>query len=135
LLTQKALLPFIRHRLDNHLVWLRDQMQDRLTAALHTLQRYAPAEVTWQAPEGGLNVWLKLPPSVDIAELGRLADQEGISFLPGAVCYAGGMDSNHIRISFSYTAKETLEAGLRKLCLLLGELLDRSVIVERKPIL
>ncbi|MET3208869.1 UNVERIFIED_CONTAM: DNA-binding transcriptional MocR family regulator [Paenibacillus sp. PvR008] len=54
LLTQKALLPFIRHRLDNHLVSLRDQMQDRLTTALHTLQRFAPAEVTWQAPEGVL---------------------------------------------------------------------------------
>ncbi|MET3208868.1 UNVERIFIED_CONTAM: DNA-binding transcriptional MocR family regulator [Paenibacillus sp. PvR008] len=72
---------------------------------------------------------------MDIAELGRLADREGISFLPGGVCYAGGMESNHIRISFSYTAKDTLEAGLRKLCRLLGELLDRSVIMERRPIL
>ncbi len=107
LLTQKALLPFIRHRLDNHLVSLRDQMQDRLTTALHTLQRFAPAEVTWQAPEGGLNIWIKLPPVVDIAELGRLADREGISFLPGGVCYAGGMESNHIRISFSYTVPRT----------------------------
>ncbi|MGG1617792.1 hypothetical protein ACIFQM_22730 [Paenibacillus sp. NRS-1782] len=45
------------------------------------------------------------------------------------------MESNHIRISFSYTAKDTLEAGLRKLCRLLGELFDRSVIMERRPIL
>jgi DNA-binding transcriptional MocR family regulator len=135
LLTQKALLPFIRNRLDQHFVSLREQIRDRLTVALNTLQRYAPPEVAWYAPEGGLNLWIKLPSMVDIPELERVADREGISFLPGAVCYAGGMDSNHIRISFSYADKETLKSGLRKLCTLLGEILDHSVIVERKPIL
>lgn len=103
--------------------------------ALHTLRRNAPPEVSWYTPEGGLNIWIKLPSIVDIPDLGRLADREGISFLPGAVCYAGGMDSNHIRISFSYADKETLKSGLRKLYRLLGEQLDHSVVVERKPIL
>ncbi|MCC3380053.1 PLP-dependent aminotransferase family protein [Paenibacillus farraposensis] len=98
LLTQRALLPFISHRLDHHLDRLRDQMRDRLALALHTLRRNAPPEVSWYTPEGGLNIWIKLPSIVDIAELERLADREGISFLPGAVCYAGGMDSNHISL-------------------------------------
>lgn len=54
-----------------------------------------------------------------IEQLHALAEQEGIFFLPGDVCYAGDIPSRHIRLSYSQLTQEGMERGLRRFLLLL----------------
>ncbi|MFM9280714.1 MocR-like pyridoxine biosynthesis transcription factor PdxR [Paenibacillus jiagnxiensis] len=133
LMTQKALQPFIEARLEQHLEQLRTVLRRRLQLALTVLRKHAPADLSWNVPEGGLNLWLKLPAYADPVSLERRAEQAGVSFLPGGVCYAGEADSRHIRVSFTYPAEDKLQEGLKLLCGLIAE--SRTASPERKPVL
>ncbi|MEK3901612.1 MocR-like pyridoxine biosynthesis transcription factor PdxR [Paenibacillus sp. FSL R7-0179] len=119
LLTQRAVLPFIARQYDGYAAKLRSALRVRQEAAARLLKQYAPAGVSWQLPGGGLNLWLQLPESPAIEELHALAEQEGISFLPGDVCYAGDIPSRHIRLSYSQLTQEGMERGLLRFLLLL----------------
>ncbi|UQZ32916.1 PLP-dependent aminotransferase family protein [Paenibacillus sp. PK3_47] len=123
LLNQRAVLPFIARQYDTYVARLRTALRVRMEKAVSLLKKYAPPGITWNIPGGGLNLWLQLPPSLDIGQLHELAELEGISFLPGDVCYAGNTPSRHIRLCYSQMTEDNMERGLK---LLLG-LLDRHL--------
>ncbi|MBT2288099.1 PLP-dependent aminotransferase family protein [Paenibacillus albidus] len=112
LLTQRAVLPFIAKKYDAYAAELRMILRRRMELADKLLRRYAPPGVTWNLPEGGLSLWLELPPSQDTGRLHELAGQQGISFLPGDVCYAGHTPSRHIRLCYSQMSEEDMKQGL-----------------------
>ncbi|WP_238654609.1 PLP-dependent aminotransferase family protein [Paenibacillus piscarius] len=124
LLTQRAVLPFIARKYDDYAANLRNALRLRQESAAKLLKRYAPPGVSWQLPGGGLNLWLELPPAAEIGRLHVLAKQEGISFLPGNVCYAGDKPSRHIRLCYSQLTSEGMERGLRQFLLLLERYLQ-----------
>lgn len=128
LLTQRAVLPFISRRYEIYAATLRTALRTRKEAAAKLLKQYAPPGVTWTLPEGGLNLWLQLPESAEIGRLHALAGQEGISFLPGDVCYAGDgeLSSRHIRLCYAQLTQEEMEHGLGQFLLLLDKYL-RSI--------
>lgn len=113
LLTQRAVLPFIARQYDSYVAQLRKALRARMEKASKLLKQYAPPGVIWNIPEGGLNLWLQLPPLTDIGKLHEQAEQEGISFLPGDVCYAGNSPSRHIRLCYSQMTEDGMERGLR----------------------
>lgn len=113
LLTQRAVLPFIAEQYDAYTERLRVILHGRMQKAAKLLKLYAPPDVKYVLPEGGLNLWLELPDSPDIARLHELAEQESISFLPGDVCYSGETPSRHIRLCYSQMHEADMEKGLR----------------------
>ncbi|WP_235950080.1 PLP-dependent aminotransferase family protein [Paenibacillus apii] len=126
LLIQLALLPFISGRYDAYMTGLRSSLRSRMERAARLLKRYAPRGVRWKLPEGGLNLWLELPHSVDIGELYRKASRLGISFLAGNVCYAGEPSTSHIRLCYAQMEEEQMERGLLLLIPLLKEAMKES---------
>lgn len=127
LLTQRAVLPFIAEQYDAYAARLRVILHGRMQKAAKLLKQYAPPNVNYILPEGGLNLWLELPPSGDIASLHDLAEQASISFLPGDVCYSGDSPSRHIRLCYSQMKEADMEKGLR----LFLSLLERFLGVIR----
>jgi DNA-binding transcriptional MocR family regulator len=123
LLNQRAVLPFISDQYDKYAAGLRSALRERMESAAKLLKQYAPPGVRWTVPEGGLNVWLELPASVNIARLQHLAEQESISFLPGDVCQAGGAPSRHIRLCYSQMSVTHMKDGLKLFLALLGRFL------------
>ncbi|CQR57568.1 MocR-like pyridoxine biosynthesis transcription factor PdxR [Paenibacillus riograndensis] len=121
LLTQGAVLPFIARKYEDYARTLRAALRRRMEKAAGLLKQYAPPGVTWVLPEGGLNLWLQLPSASGIAQLHALAEQEGISFLPGDVCYAGDLPSRHIRLCYSQMTEADMEQGLRLFLILLDK--------------
>ena len=76
----------------------------RRDAMVKALAAYMAGGVTWSAPQGGMFVWLTLPPFVDAGQL--LSDvlrRERIAFVPGAAFYAGRSKTNNLRLSFTST--------------------------------
>ncbi|WP_150266336.1 PLP-dependent aminotransferase family protein [Paenibacillus tepidiphilus] len=120
LLTQRAVLPFIARKYDVYAAGLRTALRGRMEQAAQLLKQYAPPGVSWSLPEGGLNLWLKLPPCANIGKLHTLAEAESISFLPGEVCHAGDQESRHIRLCYSQMEEAEMLQGLRRFM----ELLD-----------
>ncbi|SET65101.1 PLP-dependent aminotransferase family protein [Paenibacillus sp. NFR01] len=121
LLTQKAVLPFIRDEYEPHARMLRSALQRRRDKAIRLLRAYAPSGVTWNTPDGGLNLWLKLPPAADVIRLHGEAEASGISFLHGEVCYAGEAPPGHIRICYAQMWEDEMAEGLRLFLVLLAK--------------
>ncbi|AIQ54218.1 MocR-like pyridoxine biosynthesis transcription factor PdxR [Paenibacillus sp. FSL R7-0331] len=121
LLNQRAVLPFIARRYDAYAAQLRISLRSRMEKAVRLLRQYAPPGVTWNVPEGGLNLWLQLPAAEGIVKLRTQAEQAGVSFLPGDVCYSGEVASHHIRLCYSQMTEDDMEQGLRLFLQLLTE--------------
>lgn len=110
-----------------HLAWLRAQYQTRRDCALAALKRAMPPSVQWTQPEGGYFIWLRLPPSVTVAELERRARTENVFFASGEGFFVEPKDgAQHLRISFSYVSSRDLNKGIAILGRLLHQLLGRG---------
>lgn len=55
----------------------------RRDAIVEAANRFLPASINVQAPQGGLFLWLRLPQGLDAQELLPIAQAEGVSFAPG----------------------------------------------------
>jgi len=125
LLTQRAVLPFISKKYNTYTEQLRISLRNRMEKAAKLLKQLAPPGVKWVLPDGGLNLWLELPPTADIMKLHALAERNSISFLPGDVCYSGDSRSTHIRLCYSQMPEADMEEGLRRFLALLSEFLKQ----------
>ncbi|WP_017149449.1 PLP-dependent aminotransferase family protein [Bacillus bingmayongensis] len=115
LLTQKAILPFLRaERMKNHLEKLRTALQVRRDTAIKILSPLTDT-IYFQKPQGGFNLWIKLPDSIDSFALLEKANESNVSFLPGIACYVHESQHNHLRISYSMLSEQDLIVGLQRL--------------------
>lgn len=132
LITQKALLPFFASsQLKKHAPLLREKLKERRDLVLRILSRSAPKGVYWNKPDGGLNIWLSLPPALNADDFHMIALQRGISFLPGHVCFPNQQLFHHLRLSFSYLDARQLEQAVMTLCSLLHDFLRSDRFSQR----
>lgn len=115
LLTQKALLPFLRaERMKNHLEKLRTALQIRRDLTIDILSPLK--ELEFEIPNGGFNLWVTLPRSIDPFTLLQKANEVDVSFLPGTACLLNHETQyNHLRISYSMLNDKDMLIGLEKL--------------------
>ncbi len=115
LLTQKALLPFLRaERMKNHLEKLRTALQIRRDLTIDILSPLKELEL--EIPNGGFNLWVTLPRSIDPFTLLQKANEVDVSFLPGTACLLNHENQyNHLRISYSMLNDKDMLIGLEKL--------------------
>ncbi|MBW3494107.1 PLP-dependent aminotransferase family protein [Bacillus sp. FDAARGOS_1420] len=115
LLTQKALLPFLRaERMKNHLEKLRTALQIRRDLTIDILSPLK--ELEFEIPNGGFNLWVTLPQSIDPFTLLQKANEVDVSFLPGTACLLSHETQyNHLRISYSMLNDKDMLIGLERL--------------------
>jgi 2-aminoadipate transaminase len=101
--------------LDQHVRKIRDVYGARREAMLASLQRHMPAGVRWTKPQGGLFLWVTLPPGMDAAQLLPRALESKVAFVPGGAFHARGGGDNTFRLNFSYSPPEVIEEGIRRL--------------------
>jgi DNA-binding transcriptional MocR family regulator len=123
LLTQKAILPFLRSdRMKNHVEKLRTALQLRRDTSVEILSSLTE-KLQFQVPEGGFNLWLTFHDSrLDMFELLKKANEENISFLPGVACYNNKTDVPSFRISYSLVSDRDLPQGLEKLSKIINKM-------------
>jgi DNA-binding transcriptional MocR family regulator len=117
LLTQKAIYSFLSsNKFHAYTASIRKVLSSRHALALSLLRKHCPKGVQWTPADGGLHLWLTLPPGgLADHELFIAAGREDISVLPGSVCYAGEMSLRHIRICFTYVPEDALRESIAKL--------------------
>jgi 2-aminoadipate transaminase len=95
--------------------------RDALLSALD--EHFAPwrDDVHWTRPQGGLYVWLTLPPDIDTGRDSPFFAQcleEGVLYVPGAYCFAaepGTPPPNQARLTYGVTDRDGLREGVRRL--------------------
>jgi len=95
---------------------IRTVYRTRRDAMLAALERYAPPDMHWQKPDGGMFVWLELPPHIDTTALLEQAIAQDVAFVPGSAFFADGTGRNTLRLSFSLCDEAQIELGIFKLC-------------------
>jgi DNA-binding transcriptional MocR family regulator len=112
-LSQAVLLEFAESgRLAAHLVRMLEAGRDRLRATLAACRELLPPGSRWTTPEGGMNLWLRLPEPLDAAALLGRAQKEGVSFLPARYFAVSRQDPGGLRLSFAGLPPVEIREGL-----------------------
>jgi len=105
--------------LDTHIPTIRDLYGKQCNAMLAALKQYFPAQAHWNAPQGGMFIWVTLPKNIDCTKLLEKAIANNIAFVPGAPFFSGTPEHNTLRLSFVTVPVEKIQQGIAKL----GELI------------
>jgi 2-aminoadipate transaminase len=90
----------------------------RLQATLSACAKELPVGSSFTKPEGGMNVWVELPKSLDASELATRAERENVSFLPGRYFAVTRPQLQGLRLSFAGLTPENIRHGLAVLGLI-----------------
>jgi 2-aminoadipate transaminase len=83
---------------------------------LAAIQRYLPAGVSFDPPQGGLHLWLRLPDGLSSDELLPAACREGVAFAPGSQFFLeGASEPGWMRLNFVAVSVEEIETGIQRL--------------------
>lgn len=108
---------------DKHVREIQSLYATKLAAMLNACDEFMSpiGGVQWTIPQGGLYVWLTLPPTVDAGPIGPLFDraiEEGVLYVPGEFCYppeGEPVHRNTIRLSFGVQTPDRNRQGIRSL--------------------
>jgi len=105
-----------------HLSKIRSFYQQQKQVMIKALAKYAPKNVTWTNPQGGLFLWLTLPKNKTSQKLYLKAVKNNISFIPGYVFYANKKNHRTLRLSFATVSKKNIQKGIKNLVQLIKQI-------------
>jgi DNA-binding transcriptional MocR family regulator len=115
-LSQAILAEYMRRgHLARHLERTRKAYSGRLAALEQALSRLMPLGTKWTRPEGGMCVWVELPPGFDSNELSIHTRERGVVFTPGRYFYSQNPQPNTLRLGFTGVAERDIVRGIATL--------------------
>ena len=113
--------------LDRHVPTIRALYKSQRDAMLAALQREMQGlGVGWNTPDGGMFLWVRLPPGASAIDLLPRAVDKGVAFVPGAAFYAGLPDARTLRLSFVTASVEQIDTGIAALAAAIREQLGSN---------
>lgn len=111
-------------QVETHIQNITDFIQQRMHLTIRILKENLNKKVKYTIPNGGFNIWLKLPDEVTTENiLFKYAYDKDITFLPGAICYPLHPLHNEIRISIAYLNDVDYKYAITSLCKIINEIL------------
>ncbi|MCE3271594.1 MAG: 2-aminoadipate aminotransferase [Ramlibacter sp.] len=102
--------------LDRHVPTIRALYRSQRDAMLAALEREMQGlGVSWNAPDGGMFLWARLPAGMDAVALLPRAVERGVAFVPGAAFYADAPDARTLRLSFVTATPQQIDTGMAAL--------------------
>jgi 2-aminoadipate transaminase len=115
-LAQAILAEYMRRGLlARHLERTRKAYSARLCALEQALSQHMPHGTKWTRPEGGMCVWVELPPGFDASELLIHVRERGVLFSPGRYFYLQNPMPNTLRLGFSDVNEREIARGVATL--------------------
>lgn len=102
------------NNLDDHIDRIRTVYGRQKIAMEQALLKHCPG-IDFTRPEGGMFLWLKLPPHIDAMALFNLAIKENVAFVPGQPFYVRPDILNTARLSYAGADEATIEEGISRL--------------------
>lgn len=102
--------------LDRHVPTIRALYKAQCQAMLAGLDTEMQGlGVQWNAPAGGMFLWLRLPEGMNAVELLPRAVARGVAFVPGSAFYAEAPDPRTLRLSFVTASADEIRTGIAAL--------------------
>lgn len=125
-LSQALLLRFAESgRLEAHHQRVLAAGKERLHAVLDSCQRHLPRGVAFTRPEGGMNLWIRLPEPLDAGELLPRAQRENVTYLPGKYFAVSRPEPGSLRLSFAGLEPKLIRKGVQILAAVFSAELER----------
>jgi DNA-binding transcriptional MocR family regulator len=105
-----------------HLRSVREQLRARRDLLLDSLEAHAPQAHVEQVPQGGLNLWARLPDGTDLAELVTRCERAGLLVAPGTEWFPAEPAGPFLRLNYSGPNPGAFPDAAR----ILGESLSRG---------
>lgn len=113
LLNQKIFLHYYTSpRLQQHLGKLRTALQVHKEIVEEEL---IGTGWEWTPPQGGLNLWIKLPDGLPVDRLFTRCIAESIAFVPGEILDPQGEMKSRLRLSYAFASEGVLREGVQRL--------------------
>jgi 2-aminoadipate transaminase len=113
--------------LERHVPTLRALYKGQRDAMLAALSReMAGLDVRFNAPLGGMFVWLRMPAGIDTVALLPQAVKRGVVYVPGAPFYAVNGDLRTMRLSFATASVEEIDRSVKALADSIREALSQA---------
>jgi 2-aminoadipate transaminase len=80
----------------------------------HAVREHLP-EASFDLPQGGYYLWLRLPEGVDGDALAKRAEALGVQVLPASQFHATPGPPNYVRLAYSYASPSQIVEGVRRL--------------------
>jgi 2-aminoadipate transaminase len=101
--------------LDKHVLKIIEVYRERRDVMLEALEEHMPKGVGWTRPEGGLFLWVTVPPQINTTNLMIEAVQQKVAFVPGESFFPCGGGTNTMRMNFSYCTPVEINEGISRL--------------------
>lgn len=130
-LLQHALAEFIeRGYLEAHLRRSLPEYRRRRDALVEALEQHLPRSVTFDRPERGVILWLRLPRGLHPETVFQEAQRQGVLVTPGTLYTVSAREEAGLRLTYCTEPPERLVEGARRLGRALEILLARSPSAE-----
>ena len=120
----------LKGHFDKHVRRSVKEYKRRRNAMVDALKKYLPRGCSFIEPRGGLTIWVELPDNLRSVPLLSLARESGVEFLPAAFCMPERRDAPALRLSFSRTNVEEIESGIRSLCSVIADAIERPELLS-----
>jgi len=101
---------------ERHLDTIRDAYRRQCRAMIAAIEKHFPVDVRCTKPDGGMFLWVTLPPNMPALELFEHAIRSGVAFVPGSAFFAHGSGGVHMmRLNFSNCNESRINEGISRL--------------------
>ena len=101
--------------LAQHVPTIRALYKSQRDAMLAAMKQNMPEGVEWNAPAGGMFLWVRLPAGMNAIDLLPKAVERNVAFVPGWAFYADQADERTLRLSFVTPSVEQIHTGIAAL--------------------
>jgi 2-aminoadipate transaminase len=116
-----------RSILDEHIKYMRKEYGLRYFEAVRAVKKYLRGAM-FNSPNGGLNLWIKLPEKVSSSRLYELCKENKVLITPGTVFLKDQEGEQHIRLSFAGVKLEDITKGIAVIGNLIEEIKEAKAI-------
>jgi len=107
-----------------HLRSLRQQLAARRDLLNIALQEHVPTACLEAVPQGGLNLWVRLPDATDVGRLVRDCEAAGVALTPGDEWFPAEPTGSYLRLNYSGPNPGAFPEGAQ----ILGKMLARQEV-------
>jgi 2-aminoadipate transaminase len=115
-LSQTIAYEFLRRGwLPEQIQRIRETYRERSQAMIEAIDEYFPKGVYFSRPQGGLFLWVALPPEIDTLVMLPEAIEHQVAYVPGYPFHVTDSGRNTMRLSFASVKPEIIREGIRRL--------------------
>lgn len=101
--------------LDAHIAKIVQVYDGQRRAMLDSIATFFPEGVRYTRPNGGMFLWVTLPPHLSSMDLFNEAIKDNVAFVPGHPFYVNREDVNTLRLNFSCVDEDSIAVGIKRL--------------------